>query len=87
MTMQHNRIHQDSGRSVSLKRLLGATAALPAAIAGLMMAFAAETPANAHDYTISPTVFRVPGVYHRDAVRRVLLLRHDSFVGQSHALW
>ena len=26
-----------------------------------MMAFAAETPANAHDYTISPTVFEFPG--------------------------
>ena len=56
MTMQHDRIHQGSGRSVSLKRLLTATAALPVAVAGLMMAFAAETPANAHDYTISPTV-------------------------------
>jgi hypothetical protein len=61
MTMQHDRIHQGSGRSVSLKRLLGATAALPAAIAGLMMAFAADTPASAHDYTISPTVFQFPG--------------------------
>jgi hypothetical protein len=61
MTTQHERIHQGSGKSVSLKRLLGATAATPAAIAGLMMAFAAETPANAHDYTISPTVFEFPG--------------------------
>jgi hypothetical protein len=61
MTMQHDRIHQGSGRSVSFKRLLGATAALPAAIAGLMMAFAADTPASAHDYTISPTVFQFPG--------------------------
>ena len=61
MTTQHDRIHQGSGRSVSLKRLLAATAALPVAVAGLMMAFAAETPANAHDYTISPTVFEFPG--------------------------
>ena len=61
MTTQHDRIHQASGRSVSLKRLLAATAALPVAVAGLMMAFAAETPANAHDYTISPTVFEFPG--------------------------
>ncbi len=61
MTTQHDRIHQGSGRSVSLKRLLTVTAALPAAVAGLMMAFAADTPANAHDYTISPTVFQFPG--------------------------
>jgi hypothetical protein len=61
MTTQHDRIHQGSGRSVSLKRLLTATAALPAAIAGLMMAFAADTPANAHDYTIAPTVFEFQG--------------------------
>jgi hypothetical protein len=55
MTAQH------AGKSVSLKRLLAGTVALPAAAFGLMMAFAAETPANAHDYTISPTVFGFPG--------------------------
>jgi hypothetical protein len=52
------------GRSMSsgnLKRLLIGAGALPAAIAGLVMAFAAETPASAHDYTISPTVFAFPG--------------------------
>jgi PEP-CTERM motif len=61
MTMQHEGIHQGGGRSVSLKRLLAATAALPVAVAGLIMAFAADTPASAHDYTISPTVFEFPG--------------------------
>jgi PEP-CTERM motif len=49
------------GTTASLKRLLIETAAVPVAVAGLMMAFATETPASAHDYTISPTVFEFPG--------------------------
>jgi PEP-CTERM motif len=61
MTIQHAHTNQDGGTPVSFRRLLAATAALPAAVAGLMMAFAAETPANAHDYTIAPTVFQFPG--------------------------
>jgi hypothetical protein len=61
MTMQHAHTDQDGGKPVSLRRLPAATAALPAAVAGLMMAFAAETPANPFDYTIAPTVFEFPG--------------------------
>jgi hypothetical protein len=59
--MTTQRTHQDGGKPVSLRRLLAATAALPAAVAGLMMAFAAETSANAFDFTIAPTVFEFPG--------------------------
>jgi hypothetical protein len=51
MTTQH--AHEDGGKPISLRHLLAATAALPAAAAGVMMAFAAETPANAFDYTIA----------------------------------
>jgi hypothetical protein len=59
MTTQH--AYRNGGKPISLRRLLAATAALPAAVAGLMMVFAAETPANAYDYTIAPTVFQFPG--------------------------
>jgi hypothetical protein len=59
MTTRH--AYQNGGKPISFRRLLAATAALPAAVAGLMMVFAAETPANAYDYTIAPTVFQFPG--------------------------
>src|SRR5271170_6649693 len=58
MTSEH---HQAADRNpVSLKRLLVGTAALPAAVAGLMMAFAVETSADAHEYEIASTVFPFP---------------------------
>jgi hypothetical protein len=57
MTAQQT--HQDIGKPVPLSRLLLGTAALPGAVAGLMMAFAADAGATPYDYAISPspTVF------------------------------
>jgi hypothetical protein len=48
MTMQHAHTDQDGGKPVSLRRLLAATAALPAAVAGLMMALPCWAPLSGY---------------------------------------